>query len=61
MDWGRFESISLLPLYITDVDPIERLWLIMKAEWFTGYYTKTKDELIPRKDEKVRTCPLTEI
>ena len=61
MDWGRFESISLLPLYITDVDPIERLWLIMKAEWFTGNCARTKGELIPRKDEKVRTCPLTEI
>ena len=39
----------------------------MKAGWFTGYYAKTKDELIDRlsqalrwlidrKDENVKTC-----
>jgi transposase len=33
LDWGRFEPI-FLPLYSPDVNPTERLWLIMKAEWF---------------------------
>jgi transposase len=72
LDWGRFEPI-FLPPYSPDLNPIERLWLIMKAEWFTGYYAKTKDELIDRlsqalrwlidrKDENVKTCSIpTEI
>lgn len=72
LDWGRFEPI-FLPPYSPDLNPIERLWLLMKAEWFSGYYAKTKDELIDRlsqaliwlidrKDQNVKTCAIpTEI
>jgi len=50
LDWGRFEPV-FLPPYSPDLNPIERLWLIMKAEWFTGFYAKTKDQLIDRLSE----------
>ncbi|MGC8602982.1 MAG: transposase [Desulfomonilaceae bacterium] len=68
LDWGRFEPI-FLPLYSPDLNPMERLWLIMKAEWFSGFYAKTKDQLIDRlspalislidrKDEDTKTCAI---
>ncbi len=47
IDWGNFEPI-FLPPYSPDLNPIERLWLIMKAEWFSDFYAKTKDQLIDR-------------
>jgi len=63
-----FEPV-FLPPYSPDLNPIERLWLIMKAEWFSGFYAKTKDQLIDRltqalrwlidrKNENVKTCAI---
>jgi transposase len=49
IDWGRFEPV-FLPPYSPDLNPIERLWLLMKADWFTGFVAKTIDELITRLD-----------
>ena len=68
LNWGRFEAV-FLPPYSPDLNPIERLWLIMKAEWFSGFYAKTKDQLIDRltlalrwlidrKDENTKTCAI---
>lgn len=34
LDWGRFECV-FLPPYSPDLNPIERLWLLMKAQWFS--------------------------
>jgi len=39
-----------LPPYSPHLNPIERLWLIMKAEWFNGFIAKSLDELIERLD-----------
>jgi len=32
------------------LNPIERLWLLIKAEWFTDFVAKTQEELIQRLD-----------
>ena len=45
--WGRFEPV-FLPPDSPDLNPIERLWLLMKAEWFSGFFAKTQDDLIDR-------------
>lgn len=45
LNWGRFERI-FLPPYSPDLNPIERLWLVIKGEWFSDFIAKTRDELI---------------
>jgi len=47
IDWGRFEPVYLPP-YSPDLNPIERLWLVMKQEWFSDFTAKSRDELIER-------------
>ena len=51
--WGRFEPVYLPP-YSPDLNPIERLWLLMKAEWFTAFSTDKRDVLIARLDKALR-------
>ena len=48
--WGRFEALYLPP-YSPDFNPIEKLWLIIKAEWFADFIAKTRDQLIARLDQ----------
>ena len=48
--WGRFESV-FLPPYSPDLNPIERLWLLMKAEWFSGFIAKSMNDLVNRLDQ----------
>lgn len=45
--WGRFEPV-FLPAYSPDLNPIERLWLLMKAEWFPDFYARSHEELVDR-------------
>jgi transposase len=47
LNWGNFKCI-FLPPYSPDLNPIERLWLVMKAEWFSDFVAKDKDQLIDR-------------
>lgn len=42
---GGFELI-FLPPYSPDLNPIEHLRLLMKAEWFSDFIAKTQDDLI---------------
>lgn len=49
LNWGNFEPV-LLPPYSPDFNPIERLWLLIKSEWFNGYFAKNYDELVSRID-----------
>ena len=39
LDWGRFEPFYLPP-YSPDLNPIERLWLLMKVHWFFDFVAK---------------------
>lgn len=48
--WGCLE-VLYLPPYSPDLNPIEKLWLLIKAEWFTDFIAKTRDELITRLDQ----------
>jgi transposase len=42
---------KFLPPYSPDLNPIERIWLIMKANYFNNYICKSVDQLIQRLDE----------
>lgn len=66
--WGRFEPL-FLPPYSPDLNPIEKLWRYMKAEWFTDFVAKDLADLIARIDsallwaiertqENQATCPI---
>jgi len=70
-DWSAFEPV-FLPPYLPDLNPIERLWLILKAEWFCDFVAKTRENLIQRLDEALnwlinrrednqRTCSIGKI
>jgi transposase len=53
LNWGRFEPL-FLPPYSFDLNPIGRLWLLMKAEWFTTFSTDKREVLIERLDQALR-------
>ena len=42
-----------LPPYSPDLNPIERIWLTMKARWFNNYVCKDEAELIDRLDQAI--------
>ena len=45
--WHHFEP-KFLPGYSPDFNPIERLWLRLKADWFWDYIARTPQELTDR-------------
>ncbi len=48
--WGAFEPVYLPP-YSPDLNPIERLWLLIKAEWFTSFIAKSRETLWDHLDK----------
>lgn len=50
LNWHFFEPLYLPP-YSPDFNPIERLWLVMKAIWFANIHCKDREALIARTDE----------
>jgi len=47
LNWHHFEP-KFLPGYSPDFNPIERLWLRLKADWFWDYIARTEQELSER-------------
>ncbi len=47
LQWHHFEP-KFLPGYSPDFNPIERLWLRVKADWFWDYIARTPEELTER-------------
>ena len=44
LNWHHFEA-KFLPSYSPDFNPIERLWLRLKADWFWDFIARTPQEL----------------
>ncbi len=42
-----------LPPYSPDLNPIERIWLVMKAKWFNNHVCRNVDQLIERLDQAI--------
>ena len=40
--WGAFEPLYLPP-YSPDLNPIEKLWMVIKAEFFTDFIANDRD------------------
>lgn len=47
VNWHHFEP-KFLPGYSPDFNPIERLWLRLKADWFWDFIARSHDELTDR-------------
>ena len=47
VQWHHFEP-KFLPGYSPDYNPIERLWLRLKADWFWDFIARTPEELTQR-------------
>jgi len=54
LTWQNLEPMYL-PAYSPDMNPIERLWLVMKARHFTQWYTKEWNVLFDRIFEALKS------
>jgi transposase len=51
-NWQGWEAMYLPP-YSPDLNPIERIWLVMKAQWFNNHVCRNLDQLIERLDQAI--------
>ena len=51
-NWHRWQP-KYLPPYSPDLNPIERIWLKMKALWFNNHICKNEQELLERLDQAI--------
>ena len=51
-NWYKWQP-KYLPPYSPDLNPIERIWLNMKARWFNNYVCKNEEELIDRLTQAI--------
>ena len=54
LNWHHFE-VMYLPPYSPDFNPIERLWLRVKADWFYDYIAHSGGELADRVEQALRS------
>jgi len=54
LNWHHFEP-KFLPGYSPDFNPIERLWLRLKADWFWDFIARSRDELTNRLCEALKS------
>lgn len=54
LNWHHLEPMYLPP-YSPDLNPIERLWLVMKDRFFVQWYTKEREILVDRVCEAVES------
>ncbi len=50
--WHHWQP-KYLPPYSPDLNPIERIWLTIKARWFNNYVCKTEEKLLERLDQAI--------
>ena len=50
--WHRWQP-KYLPPYSPDLNPIERIWLTMKAKWFNNHVCKNEEKLLERLDQAI--------
>jgi transposase len=50
--WHSWQP-KYLPPYSPDLNPIERIWLKMKARWFNNYVCKNEEQLLERLDQAI--------
>lgn len=68
LHWGKFTPIYLPP-YSPDFNPIEKLWQVMKDQWFADFVARNAQQLeerldkalnwaIDRQADNIATCTL---
>jgi transposase len=50
--WHGWQPMYLPP-YSPDLNPIERIWLTMKARWFNNHVCKNEEQLLERLDRAI--------
>ena len=54
LEWRNIEPFYLPP-YSPDYNPIERLWLVLKARYFSDWIAKSQEQLTERVVEALRS------
>jgi transposase len=54
LNWHHFEP-QYLPPYSPDFNPIERLWLRLKADWFWDFIAHSTQELTDRLAQALKS------
>ena len=52
INWNNWQLMYLSP-YSPDLNPIERIWLTMKARWINNYVCKKEEQLLERLDQAI--------
>ncbi|MGD2023143.1 MAG: transposase [Desulfobacterales bacterium] len=46
-------ATKVFTAYSPDLNPIERIWLTIKARWFNNYVCKNEEQLLERLDQAI--------